>query len=206
MNKKDDIELKDVLEDFQRNMFANFNCHSIGQIISFDNNNQTARIQIQYKRNVNNNFVSYPVLVDCPCVILTGGSVSLRMPIKAGDSCLVLFNDRDIDNWFISGEENILNSERMHDLSDGIALVGIRHLKNILNDYSSDEAGIVASDNTKLRFENSSKNLKTLIDSFIDILVGLTTTNCVVGAPVTLSPATISSLNSLKTEMGELLK
>jgi hypothetical protein len=53
------------------------------------------------------------------------------MPIQSGDTCLVLFCDRDLDNWFESGQITTLNSNRVHDLSDGVALVGIRHKQNV---------------------------------------------------------------------------
>lgn len=204
--KKDEIELKDLFEDFKLNILANLNCHSIGEIVSFNNSTQTAKIKIMYKRKFNNEYVSYPILLDCPCVILSGGSVSLRMPIKSGDSCLILFNDRDIDNWYISGEEKILNSDRMHDLSDGIALVGIRHLKNNLSDFSSDEAGIVAEDMTKIRIENGALNLKMFIDTLLDTIASTTITIPYGSSAGTFPIDNSSAITALKIIIGGLLK
>ena len=93
----------------------------------------------------NGETASYPLLVDCPCFILQGGGAFIEMPIQKGDECIILFNDRDIDNWF-NGTTKEPNSNRKHTLSDGIAIVGINNktktleldgeiVKIITNDY-----------------------------------------------------------------------
>lgn len=62
----------------------------------------------------------------------------MTFPAVAGDPCLVLFCDRDIDNWFIGQSPNTPPAtERIHDLSDGIALVGIRRQGNFFQDYNT---------------------------------------------------------------------
>ncbi len=43
-----------------------------------------------------------------------------------------MFNDREIESWFINGGENIEAYPRMHDLTDAIAIVGIRSLPNMI--------------------------------------------------------------------------
>ena len=53
----------------------------------------------------------------------------------------------------------------------------------------------------KFKMSNATKDLKTLIDSFFDVLIALT----VVGN-IPLTPVTIGALNALKTEFGQLLK
>ncbi len=209
--KKAELDLKEVLDDLKTEIFTSLNCHSFGEIISFDSSVQTARIKIGYKRVIDNKIYNYPVLVDCPVIVLSGGNSGITLPIQSGDTCLVLFCDRDLDNWFESGQITTLNSNRVHDLSDGVALVGIRHKQNVIENYVNDRAKFYYDDTEislkdKVKFQNANKNLKTLIDSFIDILVGLTTTNCVVGAPVSLAPSVISQLNALKSEFGELLE
>jgi hypothetical protein len=147
------IEVPDLLEFINRRKFdfkSEINCATLGTIDSFDSLTQSASIRINYKRVVkeinasgdnasSNRVVDYPLLVNCPVVFLQGGSGYLTFPIESGDPCLVLFCDRDIDNWFEYGTtEQTPNSERMHDLSDGIALVGIRSKMNPLLLYKTD--------------------------------------------------------------------
>jgi hypothetical protein len=118
-------DLDDVLEELKFEIFANFNCIQIGRIEKYDKSTQIAEIQIQVKRRVGSRTINYPLLVDCPVVILQGGESYIEFPIKKDDYCLIFFNDRDIDNWFSTGNVKEPNTTRKHDLSDGIALVGI---------------------------------------------------------------------------------
>lgn len=54
-------------------------------------------------------------------------------PLKQGDECILLFSDREIESWFINGDVNPEGYTRMHDLTDAIAIVGIRSLPNMIN-------------------------------------------------------------------------
>jgi len=56
-----------------------------------------------------------------------------------------------------------------------------------------------------IKVKNSAQSMKTLIDALIDVVSGLTTTNCAVGAPVALSPATIALLAAEKAKWALLL-
>jgi len=117
-------DLDDILEQLSNDIFASLNCVQIGKIEKV-NNNQTVEIMIQVKRRVPTGTINYPMLVDCPYVIMQGGGAYLDMPIQAGDYCLVLFNDRNIDTWWSTANVKEPRDRRKHSLSDGIALVGI---------------------------------------------------------------------------------
>jgi len=118
-------DLTQVLKEFKNEIFANLNCVQIGKIQKV-NDNQTVEINLQVKRTLVNGTISdYPLLVDCPYFVLSGGGAYIDMPIKKGDPCLVLFNDRNIDNWWSTENVTEPADRRKHNLSDGIALVGI---------------------------------------------------------------------------------
>lgn len=53
--------------------------------------------------------------------------------IKPGDECILLFADREIESWFINGDINPIAHTRMHDLTDAIALFGIRSMPKMIN-------------------------------------------------------------------------
>jgi len=199
-------DLKEVLDDNKLSIFSEFNCHTIGRIESFDTSTQTASIRIVYKRIINEIAYDYPLLVDCPVVVLTGGDSSIRFPITEGDTCIIFFNDRDIDIWLDSGQITTLNSERTHSLSDGMALVGIRNSQNEISNYVSDRLEIVKNTTLislkdKIKIENDIQNLKTLVDSLIDAIKGITTT-----APATISVASQAILDGVKSDFGDLLE
>lgn len=130
-----------VLENWKRDTLLAINCIQIGIIQSFNKDNQTATIQLALKQvkeikpDGTRVLTEYPLLLQCPVVVLFGGVDFMSMPITVGDNCIVFFNDREIDNWFTDGGVQAPTSGRVHDLSDGIALVGIRSLQNSILTY-----------------------------------------------------------------------
>lgn len=55
---------------------------------------------------------------------MRGGGCTLTFPIAEGDECLVIFASRCIDAWWTAGGVQVQSEFRMHDLSDGFAIVG----------------------------------------------------------------------------------
>lgn len=70
--------------------------------------------------------VQMPVLLDCPVLWQGGGGATFTFPIAAGDECLVIIASRCIDGWWDKGGVQDPPDIRMHNLSDGFALVGVR--------------------------------------------------------------------------------
>lgn len=70
--------------------------------------------------------VEIPLLLDCPVCFPGGGGVTLTFPIVNGDECLVVFSSRCIDSWWQLGGVRGQAELRMHDLSDGFVLPGVR--------------------------------------------------------------------------------
>ncbi len=77
--------------------------------------------------------VNLPLLVDVPVSFPCGGGFTLTHPVKGGDECLVVFSSRCIDGWWQDGGVAPAPDSRMHDLSDGFAIVGPRSQAGKLN-------------------------------------------------------------------------
>lgn len=152
--KIEGIDLTALIDLIKSEVKREINCVSVGTIVSFDSDKQTANVSINYKkvlkkRNATGTkeftdvIVEYPILLECPVVVLNGGGAYVSFPITAGDSCVVLFCDRDIDTWHEKGSAvNPPTSERLHDLSDAMALVGVNSLKDAIDDYESNKLKI----------------------------------------------------------------
>ena len=154
-------DITSLFGKFKRTIMADINKVSIGIVSSFDSLKQTAQIELVFMRVIGQELMKYPTLVDVPCICLQGdgGDARMTVPIKAGDMALVLFCDRDIDNWFAGADLSAPNSERLHDLSDGIAIVG---LGRGLPDFNQDgpemkgKAASVSIKNNKIIMKNAS--------------------------------------------------
>lgn len=97
-----------------------------GIIASFDPDTQTASVQPAIKRIfTEKGAVNLPLCVDVPVAFPGGGDFFLTFPVKAGDECILMFSERAIDNWHASGGTQTPAEYRLHDLSDGIAIVGL---------------------------------------------------------------------------------
>lgn len=71
----------------------------------------------------NKKLVNLPVLVDVPITWPRAGGFALTFPIAVGDEVLVVFSARCIDAWWQSGGVGAPAEQRMHDLSDGFAIL-----------------------------------------------------------------------------------
>lgn len=102
-----------------------------GIILSFDPAAMTVAFQPAIKGKVSDEAgratpVPLPLLVDVPVSWPQGGGFGLTFPIADGDECIVVFSSRCIDGWWQSGGVQSAIEGRMHDLSDGMAIMGVR--------------------------------------------------------------------------------
>ncbi len=118
-------------------------------IQSFDPVKQTCTAQPAIQGRIrqkdgSQKWVNMPLLVDVPVQFPGGGGYTLTFPVAKGDEALIVFSSRCIDAWWQSGGVQQQAEMRMHDLSDGYALVGIRSVPRKL-------AGGTNMDGTQLR-------------------------------------------------------
>ncbi len=88
----------------------------------------------------------YPLLVDVPVVFPRGGGCTLTFPVRAGDECLVVFADREIDFWWQSGGTQESVSARQHSLSAAFAIPGPRSQAQHINNISTEAAQLRTDD------------------------------------------------------------
>lgn len=205
-----DPDLGSLLNARSRDTSANLNCHQVGVIVSFDPDKQTASVKIAMNKQVVDysknppafNYLPYPVLTDCPVFMPAGGTGRLTFPIQPGDPCIIIFNDRDLDNWFSGGASTPPNSSRIHDLSDGIVLVGIRNVALAYGDYNTASAELRYKDGAllladKVALNGKDSDLKTM---FAKVIAALTALDAKTG------PSAATQIAAVTTESGKLFQ
>lgn len=129
-----------LLESFMRNVLDAINCCKIGKVIAVDFVNQTVDCEIMEKKMIpqkgGERIVEYPELLKVPFVVVGGGQSYLSFPVSIGDEVVLLFNDFDFARWNETGEAQPPLFSRKHDLSDGIAIVGLRNVNRLIQNYS----------------------------------------------------------------------
>lgn len=138
-----------------------------GIVQSFNATERTCVIQpalkmSQQAKDGSKSLVNLPLLLDCPVVFPAGGAVLLTFPIAAGDECLVVFASRCIDAWWQSGGVQRQAEFRMHDLSDGFAIVGVSSKPHVAASISTTKAQLRSTDGATLIELNPAGQIVTL--------------------------------------------
>jgi hypothetical protein len=206
MGPQADITLADIISRVKTDIGFSLNCVQIGKIEDYNYTTNMAKVSINFKRMLaNGDIYSYPLLEDVPVFILAGGGAYIGMPIAPGDQCILLFNDRNIENWFLDGSVDVPSDSRTHSIADAIAIVGIQPL-NAPKIHPAN-AICINGNAKKVAVKNAATDLKTLIDSLIDTLMGAQhTVGGATGAPWPVFGATgIAALTSVKSQFATLL-
>lgn len=91
-------------------------------------------------------WASLPLLEDVPLCFQGGGGYALSFPVAAGDEALIVIAHRCIDAWWQNGGVQPQAEFRMHDLSDGFALPGVRSQPRVIPNVSTDSVQLRSDD------------------------------------------------------------
>lgn len=159
---------------------------------------QTLQAKIAIKQIVDGVNTSFSACVDLPFVFPTSSEWSITLPVKVDDEVLLLFADRCIDGWFTNGGEQPQIVHRVHDISDGFALIGINSQPNIISNYDADNLEIRnAANSIYMRFTSTGIESTDLditgdlyVDGNIDATGDITTPSDVMAGSISLKTHT----------------
>ena len=123
------IALKDLIN-------YNMNCVKIATVISFDKETLTAKCRVnnkrlrQLKNDGNQILENYPDIY-AKVHFFGWGDIGSVYPIEEGMEGLLLFNDRELETWYLTGDGGNLAYDRCHDLTDAIFICGLHSKPNI---------------------------------------------------------------------------
>jgi len=213
-------ELKDALALLKKEVMLALNCHAIARITAVNYSARTVEAEMLYTKSFfeTDQFgaavqreLQYPLLLDVPFMILSGGSSRLTFPIAAGDECLILFNDRDIDNYMAGAKSGPVKSQRLHSFADGIALVGFKFDQD---EYDQTRAVLsfgttkVGVGETKVLIGNADSTLNELLAQLVDDIkdlvtqvAAITVTGVTTGGGTSGPPANVAAINAVTTQL-----
>ena len=141
--QKTEITLNTLLGLTENSIMARLNCHNIGKIVSFDPTTQTADIELMQIKQFKNRSIIPSLLVGVPLFMYGGENAYITLPNPTGSICILLFLDRNIDNFLETGEQYEPETGRMHDFSDCIALTTFKTLVNPIQEYDINAISIL---------------------------------------------------------------
>lgn len=123
-------QLTETIADALQYAMSNLHTATIARVTAV--NSTTIDCQPVINRVVDGRPVQLPVFAQVPTVTLQGGGSYTKYPIAVDDYCLLIFTERCFDRWW-AGVDNAPPLEfRMHDYSDGIAIVGVNPLASAI--------------------------------------------------------------------------
>ncbi len=122
-----------------------------GRVESYDAATQEASVQPLIKVALSDGkSATLPVINGVPVIWPRGGGAILSFPIQPGDTVLLVFGERSLDEWLQQGGEVAPADPRSHDLSDAVAIPGL---------YPFSEPGEASDRDVLLRFKGSELRL-----------------------------------------------
>jgi hypothetical protein len=147
--------------------------------------------------------VNLPVLVDVPIVWPKAGGFCLTFPIAVGDEVLVVFGARCIDSWWQSGGVGAPAEARMHDLSDGFAILAPTSQPKKISGVSS--TSVQLRDNAGSTFVEITPGGKVRVIGASGIDVEAPTVNITASAEIKMVAPTITMNGQVTQTSGSFM-
>lgn len=190
-----------------------------GIIISYDSNTNTCSVRPSIKKRFRDNaVVSQPILNNVPVLLFQTSTSIISTPLVKGDTVLIVFCQRSLDEWKNKDGEVLPEDSRKFDINDAIVLpgflrkgVGLKPSKDGL--YLQKDKAIlllmgqdicIQNDKLQVLFSEGTLSIKNTNNELISVLNDLCTelknfateisniTTMVMGAPV--PPTNLSAL------------
>jgi len=200
-------DTEDVIQDYIDAALMESNTCLPGVVKSYDSATQTCTVTPAMKRTTVGGEVSARAdIEDVPVVFPRSGTSGMSFPISSGDSVLLVFSQRSLDDWVDNGGVVELTDFRVHDITDAIAIPGLFPTSGKIDPPPADGTDIRgdtimlgksgASDEPMVLGNVLQTNLEDLITAIED-LVGLITLGQNIG---TGSGTIVSSIVTVPVE------
>lgn len=124
------ITMYSVLQALKDTINYNMNCVKVATVIEFNPELMTVKCRVnnkrlkQLKQDGNQILENYPDIY-AKVHFFGWGDIGATYPIEAGMEGILLFNDRELQTWFMTGEAEKLAFDRCHDLTDALFICGV---------------------------------------------------------------------------------
>jgi hypothetical protein len=123
-------ELTDVLNDAIGEALSNLHTATIAKVTAVQA--KTISVQPVINRVVEGKSIKLPQFTKVPPLFMQGGGSYTAHPIAVGDYCLLILTERCFDRWYDGADFQSPAEFRMHDYSDGLAIVGVNPMAGAL--------------------------------------------------------------------------
>lgn len=128
--------IRSHIDNFETQLFTSLPA----TVISIDHEQQTITAQpVMLEPYTDGDISEFPSIDHVPIIFPSAGGGSLTFPVKAGDEVLLVFSARSYDTWWNTSQTLQLSStQRYHNITDAIAIVGLTSKPNSVNPHPED--------------------------------------------------------------------
>jgi hypothetical protein len=157
----EETSISAALRNFTTDILNEVHTCMPGKIEKYDYTQQRAEVKTLLKRAMKSGAqLEYPIISDVPVCFPSGTDASITFPLNKGDFVLLFFSERSLNNWVNTGNDSNTELDKLHCLTDCIALPGIIPFSSTSKASNNEDVEI------------SFKNQKITIKSNGDIEVG----------------------------------
>ncbi len=127
---KEKLRLTDIIADAIGEALSNLHTATIAKVTAVQE--KTISVQPVINRVIDGRSIQLPQFTKVPPLFMQGGGSYTAHPIAVGDYCLLILTERCFDRWYSGADFQDPAEFRMHDYSDGIAIVGINPIAGAL--------------------------------------------------------------------------
>jgi hypothetical protein len=153
------------------------------EVISYDYAKNLAVVQPVLKRKYKNEAeaIELPTISNVPVSFQRMGPAHLRLPIKPGQTGQLVFNERSIDGWLVSGGKIDPQDPRKHSLSDAVFYPGLNPSNKPMASSAAEDsielklngAYLEILNNNKFKITNGSEELLDLVSKLADEVINI---------------------------------
>ena len=119
-----------LLQALKDTINYNMNCVKVATVVEFYPETLTVKCRVNNKRlkqlkNDGNQILEDYPSVYAKCHFFGWGNIGSIYPIEPGMEGILLFNDRELETWYLTGEPGKLAYDRCHSLTDALFICGV---------------------------------------------------------------------------------
>lgn len=119
-------EVTDIIKSWIKNGTGEIHTALPGKVVNYNAGANKAQVQPvgSYKVKDGRN-ITFPIIHDVPVVFPMGmgGGAGMTFPVVAGDGCLIVFSESQMDDFLNAGYDS--EDLRKHDIRDAICIPGL---------------------------------------------------------------------------------
>ena len=189
---RNDPDLMSTLKSFEGSLKYNIiNCCRIGLVDSYNKETRVAKVLIANKLTTGQDDNGVPITQNYAPIyakVLFFGwkDIEITHPVIEGSEGILLFNDREIESWYINGNVNNLAYDRAHDKTDAIFISGLLSLPNMVATLQDCLNLKYNTKNMQISENNSTINGDTIINGNLTVNGKITATGDIVSGSISL--------------------